>query len=117
MRTSDHDTYIAAAPEHFRPLLAAVRAQLARTLPDAEEVIEYNMPGFRIGRSIIASYAAFSRQCGLYLAPGAITAHAVDIAAAGLKTTKTGITFPVNKPIPDDLVRKLALTSRKDVGL
>ncbi len=94
-----------------------MRAQLARTLPDAEEVIEYRMPGFRIGGSIVASYAAFSKQCGLYLSPGAITTHAEDIAAAGLKATKTGITFPVNKPIPDDLVKRLALTSRKDVGL
>ena len=114
---SDHDAYIAAAPEQFRPLLATLRAQLARTLPDAEEVIEYGMPGFRIGRSIIASYAAFSKQCGLYLSPGAITAHAEDIAAAGLKATKTGITFPANNPIPDDLVERLALTSRKDLGL
>ena len=117
MTVSDHDAYIAAAPERFRPLLATLRAQLARTLPDAEEVIEYNMPGFRIGRSIIASYAAFSRQCGLYLSPGTITAHADDIATAGLKATKTGITFPANNPIPDHLVEQLALTSRKDVGL
>ncbi|MHA7189584.1 iron chaperone [Arthrobacter sp. MDT2-16] len=117
MTVSDHDAYIAAAPERFRPLLATLRTQLARTLPNAEEVIEYNMPGFRIGRSIIASYAAFSRQCGLYLSPGTITAHADDIAAAGLKATKTGITFPANNPIPDHLVKQLALTSRKDVGV
>ncbi len=117
MMISNHDTYIAAAPEQFRPLLATLRAQLALTLPDTEEVIDYNMPGFRIGRSIVASYAAFSKQYGLYLAPGAIATHAEDIAAAGLKTTKTGITFPVNNPIPADLVRRLALTSRKEVGL
>lgn len=117
MTISDHDAYIAAAPEQFRPLLATLRAQLARTLPDAEEIIKYNMPGFQIGRSIVASYAAFSKQCGLYLSPGAITAHAEDIAAAGLKATKTGITFPANNPIPDDLVERLVLTSRKDLGL
>lgn len=117
MTISDHDAYIAAAPERFRPLLATLRAQLARTLPDAEEVIKYNMPGFRIGRSIVAGYAAFSKQCGLYLSPGAITAHAEDVAAAWLKTTKTGITFPANNPIPDDLVERLVRTSREDVGL
>lgn len=117
MTISDHDSYIAAAPEQFRPLLATLRAQLARTLPDAEEVFKYNMPGFQIGRSIVASYAAFTRQCGLYLSPGAITAHAEGIAAAGLKATKTGITFPANNPIPEDLVQRLALTSRNDVGL
>ena len=69
---ADHDAYIAEAPKDLRPLLVRLRAQLARALPDAEEVIAYKMPGFRIGQSIIAGYAAFSKQCGLYLSPSAI---------------------------------------------
>ncbi|MFM9935909.1 MAG: iron chaperone, partial [Novosphingobium sp.] len=108
---ADHDAYIAEAPEELRPLLVRLRAQLARALPDAEEVIAYKMPGFRIGKSIIAGYAAFSKQCGFYLSPAAITAHADDIAEAGLKSTKTGITFSPSQPIPDGLVKKLALAS------
>ena len=59
---ADHDAYIAEAPKDLRPLLVRLRAQLARALPDAEEVIVYKMPGFRIGQSIIAGYAAFSKQ-------------------------------------------------------
>ncbi len=112
---ADHDAYIAEAPEDLRPLLVRLRAQLARALPDAEEVIAYKMPGFRIGKSIIAGYAAFSKQCGLYLAPSAIKSHADDIAAAGLKSTKTGVTFSPSQPIPDGLVKKLALASRRDL--
>src|SRR5688572_33115357 len=99
---ADHDAYIAEAPEHLRPLLVRLRAQLARALPDAEEVIAYKMPGFRIGKSIIAGYAAFSKQCGVYVSAAAIKSVATDIAAAGLKSTKTGITFSVAKPIPDE---------------
>lgn len=114
---ADHDAYIAAAPESFRPLLTHLRGRLASALPDAKEVIEYNMPGFRIGPSIIAGYAAFSKQCGLYVAPGAIAALADDIAAAGLKATKTGVTFSPRKPISDKLVEQLALASRRDLGL
>ena len=113
----DHDAYIAQAPEELRPLLIRLRAQLAGTLPDAEEVIAYKMPGFRIGESIVAGYAAFSKQCGLYLSPSAIKSHAADIAAAGLKSTKTGVTFSPSHPIPDELVKKLALASRKDQNL
>jgi uncharacterized protein YdhG (YjbR/CyaY superfamily) len=109
---ADHDAYIAEAPQDLRPLLVRLRAVLARALPDAEEVIAYKMPGFRIGKSIIAGYAAFSKQCGLYLAPSAIEACADDIAAAGLRATKTGVTFSPNKPIPDALIEKLALASR-----
>ena len=114
---ADHDAYIAEAPQDLRPLLVRLRAQLARALPDAEEVIAYKMPGFRIGKSIIAGYAAFSKQCGLYLSPSAIKSHADDIAAAGLKSTKTGVTFSPSQPIPDGLVKKLARASRRDQNL
>jgi uncharacterized protein YdhG (YjbR/CyaY superfamily) len=111
---ADHDAYIAGAPKDLRPLLVRLRAQLASALPDAEEVIAYNMPGFRIGKSVIAGYAAFTKQCGLYLSPSAIKAHADDIAAAGLKSTKTGVTFSPSQPIPDGLVKKLALASKRE---
>lgn len=114
---ANHDAYIAAAPEAFQPLLAQLRAQLAKMLPDAEEVIAYDMPGFGFGNSIIAGYAAFSKQCGLYVSKGAIAAHADDIATAGLKATKTGVTFAPRKPIPDELVEKLVRASRKELGV
>lgn len=112
----DHDAYIAAAPEPFQPSLRALRALLARTLPEAEEIVAYRMPGFSIGGAVVASYAAFSRQCGLYVLPGAIADHAEHIAAAGLHATKTGITFSPRSPIPDDLVERLARASREHAG-
>ena len=101
---ADHDAYIAAAPEVLQPLLVQLRTQLAKTLPDTEEIIAYDMPGFGFEKSIIAGYAAFSKQCGLYV-------------SIGLKTTKTGVTFSPKKPISDELIAKLALTSRKELGL
>ena len=113
----DHDAYIAAAAEPLRPLLVQLRAQLAATLPDTQELIAYNMPGFGFGKSIIAGYAAFSKQCGLYVSHGAIAAHVDDIAAEGLKATKMGVTFSPSKPISDALIAKLAIAARQDLGL
>lgn len=92
-----------------------LRMLLAQALPDAEEVVAYNMPGFKIGSSIVAGYAAFSKQCGLYLHPVAISENAEEILAAGLKAPKTGITFSPGKQIPDNLVARLASASRKAV--
>lgn len=112
----DHDAYIAAAPETLRPHLAVVRDRLKQALPDAEEVMQYGMPGFRLGGSMIAGYGAFSKQCGLYVSKNAISNHSVDIAAAGLKASKTGVTFSPTKPIPDELITMLALDSRKDLA-
>ncbi len=114
---ADHDAYIAAAPETMQPLLVQLRAQLAKLLPDAEELMMYDLPGFGFGKTIIAGYAAFSKQCGLYVSKSAITSHAEEIASAGLKASKTGVTFSPAKPIPDKLVKKLALASRKELGV
>ncbi len=98
-RPINHDAYIAAAPEPLRPLLVQLRMQLVQTLPDAEEIVAYDMPGFGFGKSIVVGYAAFSKQCGIYVTNGAITTYAEDIAAIGLKATKTGVTFSPSKPI------------------
>ncbi len=114
---ADHDAYVAAAPEALRPLLTRLRARLAEALPDAEEIIQYDMPGLAIGGTTVVGYAAFSKQCGLYVRPAAISAHAEAIAAAGLKATKTGVTFTPKKPIPDQLITALALASREELGL
>lgn len=111
---ADHDAYIAAAAEPFRPSLTHLRTLLRAALPEAEEVVAYDMPGFRVDGTIVAGYAAFTRQCGLYLLPGAISRHSEEIAAAGFKATKTGITFTPRLPIPDELVQQLARASRDD---
>ncbi|WP_419908916.1 iron chaperone [Hoeflea sp.] len=113
---ADHDAYIAAVPEQFRAALAQLRAELARALPDAEEVIKYDMPGFQIEDTIIAGYAAFSKQCGLYVDPAAIAAHLDEIASLKLKASKTGVTFTMRNPVTDELVRNLAIASRREKG-
>ncbi|KAF4409784.1 iron chaperone [Streptomyces lycii] len=111
----DHDSYIAAAPEAFRPVLNHLRDLLRGALPDAEEMVAYNMPGFRIRGKVVASYAAFSKQIGLYFLAPAISDHAGEIAETGLTASKTGVTFPPHKPVPDHLVKRLANASIKHV--
>ena len=113
--TSDHDSYIAAAPESFRAVLDHVRDLLSRALPEAEEMTAYDMPGFSVGGKVVASYAAFSKQVGLYVLAPAIADHADEIRAAGLRPSKTGVTFPPHKPLPDELVTRLAQASRQQV--
>ena len=71
----------------------------------------YNMPEFRLRGTVVASYAAFSKQVGLYFLAPALSEHAEEIAAAGLRASRTGLTFPPRKPVPDDLVIRLARTS------
>ena len=111
MTKENHDAYIAAAPEQFRVMLGQLRTVLSRVLPNAEEVMKYGVPGFQIEETIVVGYAAFSKQCGLYIDPGAIADHADEIASLKLKATKTGVTFSISKPITSELVEKLAISS------
>ena len=93
-----------------------MRSLVAGALPEAEEILAYNMPGFRVDGTVVANYAAFSKQCGLCLLRVAISDHAEEIAAAGFKAIKTGITFPPRRPIPDGLVERLARASQTEAA-
>lgn len=79
--------------------------------------VKYDMPGFALGRVIVAGYAAFSKQCGLYVDSAAISECADEIAALKLKATKTGVTFSVKRSISRELVEKLAMGARRVKGL
>lgn len=108
---ADHDSYIASAPEAFRPLLEHLRTLLRDALPGAVEMVAYAMPGFTLDGEVVASYAAFSRQLGVYFPAAVVAEHAEMLSAAGFRHTRTGITFTPGKPLPDDLVVQLARTS------
>lgn len=55
---TDHDAYIAAAPERFRPLLQHLRQVLGEALPDAEELVAYGMPGYARSGTTVTSAGA-----------------------------------------------------------
>jgi len=112
IRTDTHDTRIAAAPEQLRDILGQLREKLPRALPNAEEVIKYDMLGFQIQNTVIAGYAVFSKRCGLCFDPGTVVAHEDKMGSLKPKPGKTSVTFSANQPITDDLVQKLAPTSR-----
>lgn len=114
-----HDAYSAAAPEEFRPLLLRLRSRLATALPDADELISYDMPGFGYGKTIVAGYAAFSKQCGLYVQRAAVAAYEENIAAAGLKATKLPRDHPEAKLLCQACARYIrgGMASRYEAGV
>ncbi|MFC7400786.1 iron chaperone [Citricoccus sp. GCM10030269] len=103
-------------PEAFRPTLPRLRDRLRQALPDAAEMTAYNLPGFKVGDMVAASYAAFSKQIGLHFLGPAIAQLAGEIVDAGRKASKSGVTFTPRKPVPDDLVTRLARASRMYAG-
>jgi uncharacterized protein YdhG (YjbR/CyaY superfamily) len=102
----DTDTYLASLPDDARMALEKVRAAIKSAAPEAVEAISYSMPAFKYrGRALVA-YAAFKDHCSLFpMSSGVIEAHAADLVA--YDTAKGTIRFPVSKPLPAALVKKL----------
>lgn len=112
-----HDAYLASRPADQRAALATLRAQLTALLPAAEEVMSYAMPGFRIGRSVVAGYAGFARNCGFYPHSGnIIPAFVAELTALGFHHTAGAIRFTPGRPLPADLIARLVAARLAEIG-
>src|SRR5262249_21206578 len=99
------DGYFAGVPEPARTTLTEMRAAIRSAVPPgATEVISYGMPAFR-GTRIIVWYAAFNDHCSLF--PTGSTIEMFKDELAGFKISKGTIQFPLDKPLPIALIKKL----------
>ena len=100
------DAYLAAVPEPARSTLNKVRAAIRSALPaEATEGISYGIPTFKYNGSVVW-YAAFSKHCSLF--PGSLAViKAFKNDLKDFPTSKGTIHFPLNKPLPTALVKKI----------
>src|SRR5208282_4512498 len=99
------EDYLAAVPEPARSTLQRVRAAIRPALPaEATEVISYGIPAFNY-KGPLVWFAAFSNHCSLF--PTASVIRAFKNELKGYKTSKGTIHFPVDKPLPVALVKKM----------
>jgi len=100
------EEYLAAVPEPARSTLEKVRATIRSVVPpETTEVISYQMPTFRYKGALFA-YAAFSDHCSLFpMGSAAIEAFADELK--GYRTSKGTIHFPLDKPSPAPLLKKM----------
>lgn len=103
------DEYIAAAHEPARAMLTKMRAAIQAALPeDAVEVISYRMPAFKLGK-IVVWFAAFRSHCSLFPTAAVIDRYRNELT--GYKCSKGTIQFPLDKPLPVALIKRLARAS------
>jgi uncharacterized protein YdhG (YjbR/CyaY superfamily) len=99
------DDYLAGVPESARKHLLAMRASIRSCVPaEAEEIISYGIPAFR-HKKVLVWFAAFSKHCSLF--PSAHVLDQFQQQLAGFHVSKGTIQFPLKKPLPIALIKKL----------
>ena len=96
--------YINAAPKEARKKLREMRACIRTSAPGAKESLKWRMPAFSYQR-ILVTFAAFQHHIGFYPTPSAVKAFAKDLSK--FATAKGSIQFPLEKPLPFPLIRKI----------
>ena len=104
MAARNIDEYIGGFPAEVQADLLKIREIIRKAAPEAEEVMSYGVPGFRLKKNLV-SFAAFKKHIGLYPTPSAIEAFKEELST--FKTAPGTIQFPFGKPIPFDLVRRI----------
>ena len=98
------DEYIAKFPKNVRDVLEELRRVIRESAPKAEETINYGMPTFNLNGNMV-HFAAYKNHIGFYPTPSAIETFKKELTP--FKQAKGSVQFPLNKPIPFDLVKKI----------
>ncbi|MBU1239402.1 DUF1801 domain-containing protein [Myxococcota bacterium] len=98
------EQYINSFAPATRALLRELRATIISAAPNATERINYQLPTYSLNGDLV-HFGAFTRHIGFYPSPGAITAFANELS--GYKTSKGAVQFPLNRPLPLELVEKM----------
>jgi uncharacterized protein YdhG (YjbR/CyaY superfamily) len=105
MPARDADAYLARLSADKRATLEKVRKAIRAAAPRAQEGMSYGMPAFIQGKPV-AGYSASANHCSYFPMSGAVTAALAD-ELAGYQVSKGGFRFPIGKPPPAALIRKL----------
>lgn len=101
----DVDAYLETVPAKAAPALRALRAAIRAAAPEAEEVISYGVPTYRLGGALV-SFSATANHCAFYvMSKGPIAARRAELA--GYDLAPTAIRFQPDSPLPEALVTAL----------
>ena len=98
------DDYLAALPKEARATLEKMRKTIKAAAPEAMEVISYQMPMYK-HHGMLVGFAAFKNHCSFF--PGAEPVARYKDELKAYETSKGTIRFPIGKPLPATLVKKL----------
>lgn len=100
------DGYIATFPEEVQKKLQALRETIRAAAPLAKEKISYQMPTFALEGNLV-HFAAYQKHIGFYPTPSGIEAFKQELAI--YKGAKGSVQFPLDKPLPLELIRRIVI--------
>jgi uncharacterized protein YdhG (YjbR/CyaY superfamily) len=104
-KTETVDEYIKAFPNNVRKILEQVRATIKEKAPDAVESISYGMPGYKTHGKPLVYFAGYEKHIGFYATPTGHEKFAQELSK--FKQGKGSVQFPLDKPIPFDLIARI----------
>jgi uncharacterized protein YdhG (YjbR/CyaY superfamily) len=100
----DIDEYIASFPKDIQEILEKIRMTIRKAAPGAEEAIKYRLPTFTL-RGNLVHFGAFKKHIGFYPTPTGTEKFRNELSV--YEGAKGSIRFPLDKPIPYDLISKI----------
>ncbi|WP_026630985.1 iron chaperone [Dyadobacter alkalitolerans] len=100
------DEYIANFPTGVQDALRQIRGVVREAAPEAEETIAYDMPTFNLNGTYLIYFAAWKKHIALYPVSAAL-AESLKADLEGYKGTKGSVHFPIDKPMPLELIAKI----------
>ena len=106
MSAREVDAYLRGLEEPKRSTLQALRRTILEIVPEAEQVITYRVPAFRVGGKTVAGFAAFKDHLSYLPFSGSVLGQ-LAAQLEGYAMTKSALHFAVDRPLPKALVKKL----------
>ncbi len=104
MTFSSVDQYIDESLIGIDDRLAEMRRIIRAAAPETEETISYNIPAYKADGVVVVQFAGYTEHTSLNFFPTAGVYAAFDDELAAYKTTKSAIRFPLDQPLPVDLI-------------
>jgi uncharacterized protein YdhG (YjbR/CyaY superfamily) len=101
------DEYIGTFPDDIQSHLESMRQIIKSVIPGAIETISYQIPTFKINNKNIVHFSAYKKHIGLYPGPSAIEHFKEELSH--YKWSKGAVQFPLDNPIPSELVKKIVI--------
>lgn len=106
MSRAQIEDYLAKVDEPKRSTLERLRRTILGIVPEAQECISYKVPAFRVGGKVIAGFAAFKNHLS-YLPFSGSVLNQLSEELEGYDKTLSALHFPIDRPLPEALVKKL----------